>query len=157
MNSGGYNLGQATGVIRVSIALLILLVLSASLTACNNTTTQPGTTPLTLNALEEEYGLRVNLIAVTAGGGLVDLRFKILDAGKAKLLLNESNAAPTLLVDGQDVVLAAPQDSTGQLFNSLEDNGNLFLIYPNVASAVKPGVMVTVQFGDVRLEPIAAR
>ncbi len=42
--------------------------------------------------LEQEYGIKVNLVAVTATGGLVDLRFMVVDKEKAAHALHEAGA-----------------------------------------------------------------
>jgi len=55
----------------------------------------PGMTMISQSALEEQYGLHVNLVAVTAAGGLVDLRLKILDGEKAKSLLGDPKHFPS--------------------------------------------------------------
>jgi len=107
--------------------------------------------------LADQYGIRINLIAVTAAGGLVDFRMKILDAEKAKLLLQENSDVPTLLVGEGNATLTAPEDTTGQLLNSLADDSYIFLMYPNVGNVGKPGMLVTVQFGEMRLEPITVQ
>jgi len=116
----------------------------------------PGTTPISQSTLEEQYGLRVNLIAVTAAGGMVDLRLKILDAAKARLLLQDTKVNPVLIVAGSGVTLPAPEDSQAQDIK-LENGGVLFFLFPNVRNVIKPGVPVTVKFGDVSLEPIPAK
>ena len=112
---------------------------------------------LSAQTLAEKYGVQVNLIAVTAGGGLVDLRLKILDAEKAKLLLQEPTDVPVLHIGEDEALLTAPEDSTGQLLNSLQDDGNVFLMYPNVGNVLQPGTLVTVQFGEISLEPLPAQ
>ena len=33
--------------------------------------------------LEERYGIRITLIGITAGGGMIDFRYKVIDADKA--------------------------------------------------------------------------
>lgn len=120
-------------------------------------TAKPAGDLISAQTLADEYGVQVNLIAVTAAGGLVDLRLKILDAEKAHLLLQDSGDVPTLLVGDGAASLKAPEDSTGQLLNNLVDDGNVFLAYPNVGSVVQPGMLVTVQFGEVGLEPITVK
>ncbi|MCA9901402.1 MAG: hypothetical protein KC433_24625 [Anaerolineales bacterium] len=112
---------------------------------------------ISAQTLAEQYGIRVNLIGITAAGGLVDLRLKILDAEKASLLLQDSSDVPTLVVGNGAAVLVAPEDSTGQLLNNLMDDGNVFLAFPNVRNVLKPGMLVTVQFGELRLEPITVK
>ena len=107
--------------------------------------------------LEEQYGVRINLIAVTAAGGLVDMRLKIVDAEKARLLVQESNDVPKLYIGDDEALLTGPEDAADQLLSTLEDDGSIFLMYPNVAGVLAPGKLVTVQFGDIWLEPIPAQ
>lgn len=144
----------------IFIAMIVLSFLAIGLSACganNDSETSSPQSALSQSALEAQYGVRVNLLAVTAAGGLVDLRLKIVDAEKARLLLQESSDIPALLVGEDGAVLTAPEDSTGQLLNNLEDDGNIFLLYPNVGNVLKPGMSVTVQFGERYLEPIIAQ
>ncbi len=56
-----------------------------------------GTVVISQGTLEEKYGLRVNLIAVTAAGGFVDVRLKIVDGEKLKLLLADKNKFPNFV------------------------------------------------------------
>lgn len=118
---------------------------------------QPVGDFISAQTLAAQYGVQVNLVAVTAAGGLVDLRLKILSADKAGLLLQDSGDIPTLLVGDGEAMLTAPEDATGQLLNSLMDDGNVFLTYPNLGNVVKPGMVITVQFDDVHLEPITVK
>jgi hypothetical protein len=113
-------------------------------------------TTISQSVLEEQYGLRVNLVAVTAAGGLVDLRLKILDGGRAEALLGDPTNLPALLVPDRDVTLELPDEAKSQEIR-FEDDGNYFMMFPNTANAVKPGTPVTIQFGDLQLEPIAAK
>ena len=106
--------------------------------------------------LESQHGLRVSLVAVTAAGGLVDVRIKFVDAEKAKTLLGKPENFPSLWVGEGEVALNVPEETKAQeiLF---EDNATMFLMYSNAGDVVKPGTPVTVVFGDVRLEPTQAK
>ena len=115
-----------------------------------------STTTISAQALEEQYGLRVNLVAVTAAGGMVDLRLKLVDAEKAKLLLQDKKNFPSLYVPDADVTLQVPQDTKDQEIE-FKDDGSIFLMFPNAANVVKRGAPVTVKFGDIALEPIEAK
>jgi len=106
--------------------------------------------------LEEQYGVRVNLVAVTAAGGLVDVRLKVVDAEKARQLLKDAASYPALVVSGSDAVLTAPEESRTQELK-LENGGLIMLLFPNTGNAVKPGANVAVLFGDIRLEPVVAK
>jgi hypothetical protein len=111
---------------------------------------------ITQSMLEEQYGLRVNLVAVTAAGGLVDLRLKFVDAEKARSLLQDPKNFPALWIADGGVRLDAPEDVKAKEIQ-FEKDGNVFLMYPNAGDVVKPGVAVTVVFGDLQVEPIAAK
>ena len=109
---------------------------------------------ISASELEQQYGARVSLLAVTAVGGLVDLRMQILDAAKAQQLFQ--GHAPSLNVEGSAVVLAAPEDSQAQV-RQLQDGGGVFVMYPNVRTVLKRGDKVTVDFGNVQLQSIVAK
>ncbi len=111
--------------------------------------------PISLKTLEQQYGLRVNLVAVTAAGGMVDLRIKIVDAAKAKTLLQDKNNFPALRTD-KGLVLTADKDTQSQGIK-VEDNGDIFLLFSNRGNVVKQGSPVTVVFGSVSTEAIPAR
>ena len=151
------NLGRYVPLFAIILGLLVVFGFVFTRVRTPSGAPQAAGDLISAQTLADQYGVRVNLIAVTAAGGLVDFRLKIVDAEKAKLLLQESSDVPSLLVGEDGAVLTAPEDSTGQLLNSLADDGNIFLMYPNVGSVVKPGMLVTVQFGEIRMEPITAK
>ncbi len=107
-------------------------------------------------ALEARYGLRVNLLAVTAAGGMVDLRVKILDAEKARLLLADPELRPALVVEGTQAVLELSGDFLEQPL-ALKDGGSLFWMFSNTRGVVRPGSRVSIRLGDVLVGPIEAK
>ena len=142
---------------RVLIAILLIFLLS-SLSACSagaGQATQEAA-QLSLSELEAQYGLRVNLVAVTAAGGLVDVRFKFIDGEKVKGLLQEPGNFPTLQVAGSPGALSVPEEGRPVEIR-FEDDANLFLMYPNAGDIVKPGTPVTIVFGELQVEPIPAK
>jgi len=103
--------------------------------------------------LEERYGLRVMLIGVTAGGGLVDLRFKVVDAEKVRPLFKDHANMPVLLPVGSKVRLGLPgRHSTDYVSGKV-----YYMLYGNANGIVQPGKPVSVAFGDLVLEPIEAQ
>ena len=105
--------------------------------------------------LAEQYGLGVNLIAVTAGGGMLDLRLKIIDSEKAKALLEDHANFPALRV-GKGVVLRSSDDMATQVIK-FENGSSIFALFANSQNIVKPGDPVTIVFGDLQVEPISAK
>jgi hypothetical protein len=118
-------------------------------------TSPRNVTTVSSQTLEDQYGLRVNLVAVTAAGGMVDLRLKIVDGEKAKALLQDEKNFPAVFVNG-NVTLNASEEVKSQEIQ-FENDGNLFLMFPNAGNAVKRGSKVTVTFGDIVLEPIVVK
>jgi hypothetical protein len=112
-----------------------------------------GTTVISQGVLEEKYGLRVNLIAVTAAGGMVDLRLKMIDGEKAKSLLQDKKNFPVLLASDGNTRLEASEDTKSQEIK-FEDDGDLFLLFPNTGNVIKRGSSVTLVLGETALNPI---
>jgi len=113
-----------------------------------------GTVTISHTILEGKYGVRVNLVAVTAAGGFVDVRLEILDKEKAKSLLQDPQSFPSLFVDNVSLNVSQEAKERGV---ELENNGNLFMMFSNAGNTVKQGTPVTILFGDIALEPINAK
>lgn len=142
--------------ISVAIILVILLVVGIYV---NNAyqALQPASLPkgmvtISQSVLEEKYGLHVNLVAVTAAGGLVDLRLKILDGKKAKLLLADAKNFPVLFTE-HGVILNAPAEIKSQKIEYTPGD-IIFIIYPNLSNATRRDEPITIMFGDIALDPI---
>ena len=115
--------------------------------------TQAATTTISAKTLEERFGVRITLIAVTAAGGVVDFRYKILDQEKARFLFGDAHTMPTLLAEESGISLEPPR-SEAKHNSRLENGSSHFQFYANTRNALKPGARVTVLFGSLRLEPI---
>lgn len=104
--------------------------------------------------LEQQYGIQIAHVGLTASGGLVDARFKVLDAAKAKTLLSNAANAPMLIVGDKPPLMAPHHALRGARFS----NGQVFyILYPNTRSAIRPGVEVVVAMGAARLGPVTAQ
>ncbi|MEO8357145.1 MAG: hypothetical protein ABI621_14640 [Chloroflexota bacterium] len=108
------------------------------------------------DALEQEYGVRLTLVAVTAAGGLVDVRYRIIDPEKAAQLVDEEQGGimPMVFVGNGDVMLMSDSHMRDQ---QLIADRMYFDLIPNTQNAVKRGTVVTVGFGDVAVEPTLAQ
>jgi hypothetical protein len=105
--------------------------------------------------MEQEYGIKVNLVAVTAAGGLVDVRFTVVDKDKAAHVLHDGASMPELLVEPSGRVIHAPTGMRHKV--TLLDGGNYFLLYSNPGGAIQAGTQVSVVIGDIRLAPLSAQ
>lgn len=140
-------------------AFILIIMISAGMTFYSTRAkapTLPASTVISESVLEEKYGVRVNLVALTASGGMIDLRLKIIDSQKASLLLADKNNFPALYVNDVGITLNASADDKSQGIK-LEDNGGLYLLFPNASNAVKPGAKVSILFGDIAIEAITVK
>jgi hypothetical protein len=112
----------------------------------------PGT-PVTAAELESKYGMRVDLVALTALGGLVQLRFTVLDKTKAEALFHQAEKMPALIAEPSGKVLHAPAGMRHHL--TLLDGGSYFVLYANAGNALAAGTPVSVLIDTVKLEHLA--
>ena len=141
----------------IPVVLLVILILAGFLAYSTQRKPEPvALSTISQGVLEKQYGLHVNLVAVTAAGGLVDVRLKMIDGEKAKSLLQDPESFPTLQIPGSQLTLIAPEEGRPAEI-SFEDDSNLFLMYPNTANTVRPGTLVSIRFGDIQVEPIPAK
>jgi hypothetical protein len=132
------------------------LAIAGGLTAAGSSLPDPSSARVvSARTLEADYGIRFDLVAVTASGGLVDLRFTVVDEAKAKALFHDSASSPALLVDGSGTVLRTKKGMSHHL--SLLTGGRYFVLFSNKGGAVQAGTHVSVVLEDVRLEPMAAQ
>ena len=140
--------------------IVLVLILAAIFAYQAWSTRQMGAAPpasesLSVAELEEQYGLRVRLIGVTGGGGMIDFRLKMIDPDKARDFLQDPAHLPVAIVteDGTRVLAADSMEDD----IAWEEGGILFIMLPNSGGAIQPGTPVTVEFGSVKLEPIPAQ
>ena len=150
---------RTSKIILIAFSLAFLLIFSLyirkALTAIRISSLPQPIAVVSKGALEEQYGLRVNLVAVTAAGGLIDLRLRIIDGEKAKTLLANQANFPTLRV-GKSIELQASPDIASQTIK-FENGNNIFVLYPNSQNVVKPGDTVNIVFGDLQVEAIQTK
>jgi hypothetical protein len=147
--------------VRYAVLAAILLTLVVASLGYRAWTTRPANTSeaplerISANELEERYGLGVRLIGVTAGGGMIDFRLKILEPEKARQFLQDPANSPISMVTEDGTELLAADGMEDEV--TWEEGGILFILLPNSGGAIQPGAPVTVEFGDVQLEPIPAQ
>jgi len=108
-----------------------------------------STPPTSFKTLEEQYGVQVSLVAVTALNGIVDVRLKILDVDRANQLFQNHGA----LLVGDTLIL--PPHMHGR--HPLKQDKPYIVFYPNQQHLVQTGTPVSLVFGDMHSEPIAAQ
>ena len=138
---------------RIVAGFLIVTVLFVGVAAWQmRSGTNPviaGSTEVNAAQLEDQYGVRIDVIGLLASGGLLELRFQVTDADKATALFGEVEDMPVLAVEGTDKVLWTAKGMKHQL--KLHDGGAGVFLYGNVANAVHEGSNVAFVINGVRL------
>jgi CheY-like chemotaxis protein len=100
-----------------------------------------------------ELGYDVVAIVGSAEGGLIDMRFRVADAQKAALLLDEASR-PRLVAEDSGAVLTMHVRPD---VDSYEAGRVYYLLYANSRNAIVPGSLVTVELGDLQLQHLVAQ
>jgi hypothetical protein len=104
-----------------------------------------------MTEMEEKYGVKVSLAAMSMMNSIVDVRIQIVDPDKAHSLLQNQAA---ILVDQQALILAPHMHSHST--TRLKAGKNFILFFPS-EQIIASGSQVSVVFGSVRMEPVVVR
>jgi hypothetical protein len=111
--------------------------------------------PAQVSAIQETWGIRIVNVAVTAGGGLIDLRFQVIDPDKALGLLNPDGFPA--LVDAASGQVLDKGGAHGGHAKGFKAGRTYYFLYQNNGGALRAGSRVTVRIGNVSLENVLVR
>jgi hypothetical protein len=115
-----------------------------------------GPVPVSKAAFEEETGIRIVRVAAVGGGGLVDVRFQVLDPDKA--IAVHDGDSPLVLMDEESAEVVSTafhgRHSGGTTQTGLNPGATYYLLFSNSGGALRPGDRASVLLGDVRLEHV---
>lgn len=105
--------------------------------------------------LENTYGIRVTQLGLTAGGGMVDLRYIIFDPDNARLIGSSTKDQAVLIVErnGRRMETAA---LTMRHRNKLRPGQTSYILFRNDGGEIRSGDRVTLVIGKVALKHIVA-
>lgn len=104
---------------------------------------------------ELRFGIRPETIRLTAGGYMLDFRYQVVDAGKARELLLQQHK-PVLVDEASGARFAVPEPPKVGALRTSGKSGGLaegksgFVIFANPGHYVKRGNLVTVEMGAFR-------
>ncbi len=99
---------------------------------------------------EEKTGVRITLVAVTSGGGMIDLRYQVIDPDKAVIVHDPANPL-TVINEANGRELNVPW--MNHVHNGQYQSGvTYYTLLMNPDGQIKPGSLVTVRIGGVSLE-----
>jgi hypothetical protein len=115
-----------------------------------------GTTAVSARGLAARYGIDVKLLAVTAAGGLIDLRYQVVDPDKANPVVHDPGLFPRLIVERTGVTIGI-RSLPHHHKTELQLGGTYYFLLANANNAIRKGERVTLVMGDARLEHLVAQ
>jgi hypothetical protein len=110
---------------------------------------------VTEEGLVEKSGVRIVYVAVTGGGGLIDLRYQVVDPDKANAV-HDANNPPTLVDEATGLVVN--QLLMGHLHTRTFTAGQTYyLIFENPGNIVQSGNKVSVLLGDAEVDHVTVK
>jgi hypothetical protein len=103
--------------------------------------------------IEAKYGIRFTLVDVTAGGGMIQVRYQILNSDKTHAI-HSADAAP-FVVDGNGVKYADPGMVGHSHLGTVRAAGTSdFILLANAKNGITPGATVTIKVGALELRHV---
>lgn len=110
--------------------------------------------PVAQKGIEKQWGIRILGIRRSAADYMLDFRYRVIDAEKAKPLFNR-RTQPYLIDQASGaklVVYSSPKTGPLRSSNVPQAGRNYFIFFANPAKYVKAGNLVTVVIGDFKAE-----
>jgi hypothetical protein len=107
----------------------------------------------------EKWGVEIISLNISAGGYMMDFRFRVLDVEKSKLFF-DSRIKPLLLVEKSNAKLPVPMAAKVGAFrttnrgNNIKPNKTYYIVFGNPDSHVKSGDKVTMLLGDEQIKDL---
>jgi hypothetical protein len=115
---------------------------------------QSATALETKTDIKEKWGVEIERVRLTAGGYMLDFRYRVLDPEKAMPLFDR-NFKPYLVDEATGAMFVVPESpKVGAMRTTRKPkpDRNYFIIFANPGKFIKPGNKVTVVIGDFRAE-----
>ena len=143
----------------VSLVLALVAIVLAVLVArgwrphATNATTSPTVSATTMPVsaeIEARYGVRFTGVDVTAGGGMIQIRYQVLDSAKTEAI-HGTDLAP-IVVDSRGIEYKDPGMVGHSHVGKAQPAGTTdYILLANTRGGVSAGSVVTIRVGDLAL------
>lgn len=143
---------------RVVVIFGLFLALTAASVIAGTTETSPPADQPRKMSIEEQWGIKIEALRISAAGNLLDFRYRILDPEKASYLVDRRNKA-YMIDQASGRVLSVPNTAkVGPLRQTvrygLPKKDRVYFILFGNPHVIEPGDRATVVIGDFRAENI---
>ncbi|MES9991435.1 MAG: hypothetical protein ABW098_05740 [Candidatus Thiodiazotropha sp.] len=108
-------------------------------------------------AIADKWGVKLVSLRLTAGGYMIDFRFRVLDVEKSSTFFDH-RIKPQLVVERSNAKLPVPMASKVGAFRTtnrgqnIRSNKTYYMVFGNPDAHVKSGEKVTMVIGDFKAE-----
>jgi hypothetical protein len=112
---------------------------------------EPGTMPVS-EEIEDKFGVRFTFLAITADGGMVELRYRVVDEDKAANFGHYTETAPMIISEDTGDII----DVTimGLHNHRVEPGRTYYVLYRNTGGVLASGRPATIAVGDLELKHV---
>ena len=138
----------------VVVGMLVLLFTALVLTRPSADAAGPYRVPHDPR-IEDRLGIRVERAAVVADGGIVEIRYTVLDGQKASRFQNDTHHPPVLRSERRrgDVYRAALMKQG----HDLRPGQTYYILYLNNGGAIRSGDTIDIDAGGIHLQHVPVR
>jgi hypothetical protein len=138
-------------VVSILLAALVISIVAVRMATAAGGTAAPLHVPTapTSRPIEALYGIRISQIGVTADGGILDMRFVVLDPEKAHQLGHGGVKMSLIVEDGNRLLDSEAMAPHG---GGLRAGSTYFALFRNDGGLLRSGSQVTVVVGRLRLQ-----
>ena len=142
----------------IGTALLLCTTFVATWSSAETTGNTPPLEQQKKTSLEEQWGVKIESLRMSANGNLLDFRYRIIDPEKASHLVDRRNKA-YMIEQASGRVLSVPTTAkVGPLRQTvrygLPKKDRVYFILFGNPHVIKPGDIVTIVVGDFKAENV---
>ena len=150
-------MGLLTGVVAVVVAAGLALWLTHAVTGGREVAGNPVPAAwqrpvVGAGSLAQRSGVEITRVAVTGGGGLVDLRFSVVDPDRANALHDEHT--PPAVVDEQSGLVVHELLMNHAHTGAYKAGVTYYLVFNNPGNWIHRGSRVSVLLGNAQVEHV---
>jgi hypothetical protein len=119
----------------------------------NSTTASSSRAMPSSPEIEEQYGVRFLGVDITAAGGMIQVRYQVLDSAKTQAIHDEESTPHVIAANGTDFGLPGMPGHTH--IGPVKKAGTTdFVLLANSGGDLKAGSTVTIKIGDLELHDV---
>lgn len=159
--AAGYALGAALAIVLAAVALAVVTLARGSGEGPATVAGAPSTASAWQRTIVSEAdlpgrsGVRISQVAVTAGGGLIDLRFQVVDAERADAV--HDDAYPPAVVQESSGLVVKDLLMGHSHTEAFHAGQTYYLVFENPGNLVKRGDKVSVLLGDAEVDGVTIK